>query len=39
VLDGEIAGPDERGVTHIDVLTQVLRQSRPERLAYFISRL
>ena len=35
VLDGEIAVPDERGVTHIDALTEALRQRRPERLAYF----
>jgi bifunctional non-homologous end joining protein LigD len=35
VLDGEIAVPDERGVTHIDLLTQVMRQCRPEQLAYF----
>jgi bifunctional non-homologous end joining protein LigD len=33
-LDGEIAVPDERGVTHIDNLTQALRQRRPESLAY-----
>ena len=35
VLDGEIAVPDERGVTHIDALTKAMRQRRPERLAYF----
>jgi bifunctional non-homologous end joining protein LigD len=35
VLDGEIAVPDERGVTHIDLLTQAMRQCRPERFAYF----
>lgn len=35
VLDGEIAVPDERGVTHIDALTETMRQRRPERLAYF----
>lgn len=35
MLDGEIAAPDERGVTHIDALTEALRQRRPERLAYF----
>ena len=35
VLDGEIAVPDERGVTHIDGLSEALRQRRPERLAYF----
>jgi bifunctional non-homologous end joining protein LigD len=36
MLDGEIAVPDdERGVTHIDALTEALRRRRPERLAYF----
>jgi hypothetical protein len=35
VLDGEIAVPDERGVTHIDLLTQAMRQHRPDRLVYF----
>ena len=35
VLDGEIAVPDERGVTHIEALSEALRQRRPERLAYF----
>jgi bifunctional non-homologous end joining protein LigD len=35
VLDGEIAVPDERGVTHIDALTGALRLRRPESLAYF----
>jgi hypothetical protein len=35
VLDGEIAVPDERGVTHIDLLSEALRQRRPESLAYF----
>jgi bifunctional non-homologous end joining protein LigD len=35
VLDGEIAVPDDRGVTHIDGLTQAMRQRRPDRLAYF----
>jgi bifunctional non-homologous end joining protein LigD len=35
VLDGEIAVPDERGVTHIDALTDALAGSRSERLAYF----
>jgi bifunctional non-homologous end joining protein LigD len=28
VLDGEIAVPDERGVTHIDELTEAMRQRR-----------
>src|SRR5262249_9850943 len=35
VLDGEIAVPDERGVTHIDGLTEAIRERRPDRLAYF----
>jgi bifunctional non-homologous end joining protein LigD len=35
VLDGEIAVPDERGVTHIDLLSEALRQRRTEQLAYF----
>jgi len=30
ILDGEIAVPDERGVTHIDLLTQAMRQCRPD---------
>jgi hypothetical protein len=30
---GEVAVPDEHGVTHIDLLTQVLRECHPERLA------
>jgi bifunctional non-homologous end joining protein LigD len=35
VLDGEIAAPDERGMTHLDWLTDALADGRPERLAYF----
>jgi len=35
VLDGEIAVPDERGVTHLDHLTDALTSKRAERLAYF----
>ena len=35
VLDGEIAVPDERGVTHIDALNAALAERRPERFAYF----
>jgi bifunctional non-homologous end joining protein LigD len=35
VLDGEIAVPDERGVTHLDALTDALAGGRSERLAYF----
>src|SRR5207248_6075498 len=35
VLDGEIAVPDERGVTHLDALSDARSDGRPERLAYF----
>ena len=35
VLDGEIAVPDDRGVTHLDALNQAIADRRPERLAYF----
>jgi bifunctional non-homologous end joining protein LigD len=35
VLDGEIAVPDERGVTHIDALNTAIAEQRPERFAYF----
>jgi bifunctional non-homologous end joining protein LigD len=35
VLDGEIAVPDERGVTHIDALSEAIAARRPERLAFF----
>jgi bifunctional non-homologous end joining protein LigD len=35
VLDGGIAVPDKRGVTHIDLLTQAMRRRRSEQLAYF----
>jgi bifunctional non-homologous end joining protein LigD len=35
VLDGEITAPDERGVTHLDDLTDAIHKRRPERLAYF----
>jgi bifunctional non-homologous end joining protein LigD len=35
VLDGEIAVPDERGVTHIDALNEAISARRFERLAYF----
>ena len=34
VMDGEIAVPDERGVTHLDALTDALGSRRSERLAY-----
>jgi bifunctional non-homologous end joining protein LigD len=35
VLDGEIAVPDDRGVTHIDALTEAISERRSDRLAYF----
>jgi bifunctional non-homologous end joining protein LigD len=35
VLDGEIAVPDERGVTHIDALSEALRLRRADQYAYF----
>src|SRR5437763_8321 len=35
VLDGEIAVPDERGVTHIDALSEAISSRRQEQLAYF----
>lgn len=35
MLDGEIAVPDERGVTHVDRLTEAIRVRRAESLAYF----
>jgi bifunctional non-homologous end joining protein LigD len=35
VLDGEIAVPDEEGVTHIDALSEALAKHQPERLACF----
>jgi bifunctional non-homologous end joining protein LigD len=35
VLDGEIAVPDERGVTHIDALSEAMRLRRAEEFAYF----
>src|SRR5438067_11638893 len=31
VLDGEIAVPDDRGVTHLDWLSEALSDRRPER--------
>src|SRR4051794_14728507 len=34
-LDGEIAVPDDRGVTHIDGLSEAISERRPDRLAYF----
>ena len=39
VLDGEIAVPDERGVTHIDGLTEAVRERSSDRLAYFVGRI
>jgi ATP-dependent DNA ligase len=35
VLDGEIAVPDERGVTHIDLLQDAFGRRGADRLAYF----
>jgi bifunctional non-homologous end joining protein LigD len=35
VLDGEIAVPDGRGVTHLDALSDAISEGRPDRLAYF----
>jgi bifunctional non-homologous end joining protein LigD len=35
VLDGEIAVPDARGVTHLDALNDAIAERRPERFAYF----
>ena len=35
VLDGEIAVPDDRGVTHLDALSEAISDRRPDRLAYF----
>lgn len=35
VLDGEIAVPDDSGVTHIDALSDALAERRADRLAYF----
>jgi hypothetical protein len=34
-LDGEIAVPDECGVTHIDTLSEAISGRRPEQFAYF----
>jgi bifunctional non-homologous end joining protein LigD len=35
VIDGEIAAPDDRGVTHLDFLNDAIAQRQPERLAYY----
>jgi bifunctional non-homologous end joining protein LigD len=35
VLDGEIAVPDGRRVTHIDALSQAISRPRQDQLAYF----
>ncbi len=35
VIDGEVAAPDERGVTHLDDLAEAVGNGRTERLAYF----
>jgi bifunctional non-homologous end joining protein LigD len=34
-LDGEIAVPDDRGVTHLDALSDAVSEGRSDRLAYF----
>jgi len=34
-LDGEIAVPDDRGVTHLDALSDAITEGRSDRLAYF----
>jgi ATP-dependent DNA ligase len=33
VVDGEIAVPDDRGITHLDALSEAISERRPERLA------
>src|SRR5947209_16854758 len=35
VLDGEIAVPDDRGVTHIDALSEAISAGRSDQFAYF----
>jgi bifunctional non-homologous end joining protein LigD len=35
VLDGEIAVPDDRGVTHIDALSEAISGRQSEQFAYF----
>jgi hypothetical protein len=35
VLEGEIAVPDERGVTHIDALSEAISERQSERFAFF----
>src|SRR5204863_8918292 len=35
VLDGDIAVPDNRGVTHLDALSDAVREVQSDRLAYF----
>ena len=35
VLDGEIAVPDDRGVTHIDLLQDAFGRHGADRLTYF----
>lgn len=34
-LDGEVAVPDEIGITHLDYLHEAMSRRRPERLAFF----
>ena len=35
VIDGEIAVPDDRGVTHLDHLNDAISRREPHRLAYY----
>ena len=35
ILDGEIAVPDDRGVTHLDALSDAISEGRSDRFAYF----
>jgi hypothetical protein len=35
VIDGEIAAPNDRGVTHLDFLNDTIARREPHRLAYF----
>jgi bifunctional non-homologous end joining protein LigD len=36
VLDGEIAVPDDLGITYIDALNDAIGRCQPDRLAYFV---
>ena len=35
IIDGEIAVPDDRGVTHLDFLNDAIAKREPHRLVYF----